>query len=256
MRPASAEASTSASSAPAGPASGGKPTGGVRRFTPMPMITGPPKPSARMPQTFFPRTNRSFTHLILGRRPEASSTARHTATAAKMVIRPQSVSGGGAASKLIYSPVPGGETNLRPSRPRPAVWLSAVKRYGGAICPARYHSFRRRLVESVSESACTGIRSHLLPSARRMASSARFTAFASLFCPAFYYTRFWRFCQGARGMLLLLDLTNCRARSYNILRRKIGGSAKQCMDKKVFFRTSIRINKEGPLCFAISAEMN
>ena len=43
--------------------------------------------SVRMPQTFFPRTNTSFTHLICAASPDTASIASHIATAA-IAVKP------------------------------------------------------------------------------------------------------------------------------------------------------------------------
>ena len=83
--------------------------------------------SVRMPQTFRPPSTKSLGHLIPQRRPQTRSTARHTATAASGVtIGSVSVRRPVRHSTDRYSPSPGGDWKLRPMRPRPAVWQSAV----------------------------------------------------------------------------------------------------------------------------------
>ena len=63
-----------------------------------------------MPQTFFPSTSTSLTHLICAGRPESSSMVPATATAAQAVMRTASDKGeDGRYRTLMYRPLPSGE---------------------------------------------------------------------------------------------------------------------------------------------------
>ena len=71
-------------------------------------------------------------------RPETLSIARDTATAARGVIARASSTDAGASRTLIYSP-PSGEAKARAMRPRPALWLPAMR-----TLPARAEASPRR----------------------------------------------------------------------------------------------------------------
>ena len=91
---------------------------------------GPPAPPRRGCRTPSPPpTCTSFGHLSptrsLGPGRSSSRTARHIASPASSGTQPSrsSVAPGGASSTDTASAVPGGATQVRPSRPRPAVWF-------------------------------------------------------------------------------------------------------------------------------------
>lgn len=103
------------------------------RLMPMPTtseLTVPVSPSmvasVRMPHSLRPFISTSFTHLICGVKLAVCSMARTTAIAAEMVTNDRCDSGSVGCSRMVmYTPVSAGETNVRPSRPRPPVCSSA-----------------------------------------------------------------------------------------------------------------------------------
>lgn len=137
--------------------SGAKPPSGSRRFSPMPttMKSTPPVSmsalaSVRMPTHLRPARYTSFTHLMTRCLPHSDSSARHTATAAALVMRAASPIGSALRTTIVrYSPVPCGDTKLRPRRPRPAVWQSDTTSVPCGA-PAAASSFAVRFVEATS----------------------------------------------------------------------------------------------------------
>ena len=114
--------------------------------------------SVRMPASLRPPTRTSLGHLSSGVAP-VSATVSARATAAVRVsggIRRGSSVGRSTAEKYRLSP--GGECQLRPSRPRPRVWASAITTapWGARPCPAsspRAQEAATSLVEPHSASA-------------------------------------------------------------------------------------------------------
>ena len=109
-------------------------------FSPIPSTTTPSFASARIPATLRRARRTSFGHLICAESPVASSTASATATAATRESSCARRSAGGRSSTETMTEVPGASTQLRPSRPRPAVWWSVV-----AIAPSGSSGPRKRL---------------------------------------------------------------------------------------------------------------
>lgn len=102
--------------------------------------------SVSVPLSFFPCMSTSLTHLISGVKPAVSETACVTATAAASVAYWICVSGSAGWSRMVkYTPVPEGETNVRPRRPRPPVCSSAASTK--PCGRSRYCSFMTVLVE-------------------------------------------------------------------------------------------------------------
>ena len=121
---------------------------------PMPMTTNSMRSksvliSVSIPATFFPRTTTSFGHLMAASRPVASRMPSVTASAVtKVSIDARSGRSFGRSKSDIQMPLPGGELQLLPLRPLPAVCSSATKSVGPAS-PSPAARFTSRLVESV-----------------------------------------------------------------------------------------------------------
>jgi len=123
-----------------------------------------------------PFISTSFTHLICGVKPAVCSMARTTAIAAEMVTNDRCDSGSVGCSRMVmYTPVSAGETNVRPSRPRPPVCSSA-----NSVKPClrpRYCSFIVVLDEvsdgstRISRPMTAVSSSALMPAAVRLSSS-------------------------------------------------------------------------------------
>ena len=132
--------------------------------------------SVRMPHSLRPFISTSFTHLICGVKPAVCSMARTTAIAAEMVTNDRCDSGSVGCSRMVmYTPVSAGETNVRPSRPRPPVCSSA-----NSVKPCfllRYCSFIVVLDEvsdgstRISRPMTAVSSSALMPAAVRLSSS-------------------------------------------------------------------------------------
>ncbi len=83
--------------------------------------------SARMPATLrsgalpSPGHTRSLGHFTRSTAPVTASTASAAATASAMVVSPATEAGGRSSTVAMRAP-PGGASQVRPRRPRPAVW--------------------------------------------------------------------------------------------------------------------------------------
>ena len=105
--------------------------------------------SVRIPATFFPITTTSLGHLMAASSPVASRMPSVTASAVtKVSTDARSGLSDGRSKRDIQMPLPGGELQLRPRRPLPAVCSSATKRVGPRS-PAAAARFTSRFVESV-----------------------------------------------------------------------------------------------------------
>src|SRR6186997_3275475 len=95
-------------------------------FTPIPRTTAPSRASARQPAIFLRLSITSFGHLSCTERPSVRSSVSATAMPATRESCGAGGSGGGFSRTEKRSAVPAGASQLRPSRPRPAVWWSAT----------------------------------------------------------------------------------------------------------------------------------
>src|SRR4030095_786340 len=81
--------------------------------------------SARMPASLREPTYTSFGHLTHVSSPDAASTPSAIATPAAIVSN-RSAGPAGRSTTETYSPAPGGDDQLRPTRPRPRDWAFAA----------------------------------------------------------------------------------------------------------------------------------
>ena len=124
--------------------------------------------SARIPANLrsgpdpSPGHTRSFGHFNRGVTPARSATASDAARATVIVANPATAAGG-RSSTVSISDAPGGASQVRPRRPRPAVWWSATTTVPSGS-PCRASSSTSVFVEPVSATHRT--------SAKRLPSSA------------------------------------------------------------------------------------
>ena len=148
--------------------------GAAATFSPIPTTTAGrcgSATSARMPATLrcAGPSSRSLGHL----RPQGTvvspRTASYVARPASRVSQPSfdAEMPSGRSSTLTVSPEPGGETQLRASRPRPASWCSAMSTVRSGA-PAAAAASRSALVEPVRSTMSTRV--HSPTSAARTAS--------------------------------------------------------------------------------------
>src|SRR5580765_8277475 len=113
-------------------------------LTPIPSTTRPLRASARMPAVLRPPTRMSFGSLIPGARPVTRAIASAPASPATRVSSgSRAVSTGGSSRSEKSRLTPGGDSQLRPSRPRPSVCSSV-----SATAPSECSSPRSRCVEA------------------------------------------------------------------------------------------------------------
>ena len=124
--------------------------------------------SARIPASLRSSTTRSLGHFSRASTPVASATASASATATAIVTAP-ATGAGGRNSTDTSSALPGGATQLRARRPRPAVWWSATTTIPSPA-PSRARPSASLLVDPVS--------AHQRTSANRLPASAARTAAA------------------------------------------------------------------------------
>ncbi len=144
-----------AASAP-GPAGGSSP-GSVDTLRPTPTTTASPAASARIPASFRAgRASTSFGHFSRVGTPVTAVTAEATATPASSESQPRRASGtaAGRTSRENVSAARGGDTQVRPIRPRPAVCSSAASTTPSGA-PASARASRSALVEPVRSSTST-----------------------------------------------------------------------------------------------------
>src|SRR5262245_51466455 len=123
-------------------------------------LPGAAMASARMPASFRRSMTRSFGHLIMDLRPAAASmpsaSATPTAIVRRAVARTGSVRAAAGSIKTdTYRPLPGGENQERPRRPRPAVCASATTT-PPSRCPAVASDEATSLVDPTVEKYRTG----------------------------------------------------------------------------------------------------
>ncbi len=127
--------------------------GTLPRFKPQPIATLPdPACSIRMPALFSPSIKRSLGHFNVRRAgvPDGKHASAAPCTD-KAAIKERSGAlspGFRLSSKLAYM-LPGSETQERPKRPRPAVWMRAMI-HNGPPSPDFARRLASRLVESSS----------------------------------------------------------------------------------------------------------
>ena len=117
--PPPARPAASADTAPRGSSSAAQ-----LRFMPRPTTIASPSTSARIPASLRSSTTRSFGHLTSGRKPATAShaDAAASATAAVTRWRRSAASPVGRSRTDASSEASGGAVQVRPRRPRPAVW--------------------------------------------------------------------------------------------------------------------------------------
>ncbi len=104
-----------------------------------------------MPATFTRLSITSFGHLIWTARSSSRSSASATATPATSESSAAFRSAGGLSSTENSNAVPGGASQVRPSRPRPPVWKSAT-----AIAPSAIDASRSACVDSQESTSIRG----------------------------------------------------------------------------------------------------
>ena len=130
-------------------------------LTPIPTTIAPAYASARIPAIFRPATSTSLGHFSWAGTAASARSALATATPASSGTQPRAAGGAaGRSSTEQISAVPGRLTQVRPSRPRPAVCAPATSTRPSAA-PARAAWSRSALVEPVS--ATTRISRHRPP---------------------------------------------------------------------------------------------
>ena len=147
-----------AASAP-GPGGGSSP-GSVDTLRPTPTTIASPAASARIPPSFAAPApapaSTSFGHFSRVATPVSAVTAEATATPASSGSQPRRVGGtaAGRTSRENVSAARGGDTQVRPIRPRPAFCSSATSTTPSGA-PARARASRSALVEPVRSSTST-----------------------------------------------------------------------------------------------------
>src|SRR5580704_7501556 len=134
---------------------GGRSAGPVDTLTPMPTTTASPAASARMPASLAGPARTSLGHLTSASTPATARTAAATATPASSGSQPRTARGtAGRSSTEKVRAARGGDTQARPSRPRPALCCSAA-RTAPSGSPDAARASRSALVEPVTGTTST-----------------------------------------------------------------------------------------------------
>jgi hypothetical protein len=154
---------------------GGSSLTSVDTFRPMPTTTASPTASARIPPSLAGPASTSFGHFSRASTLAAARTAEATDTPASSGSQPRRAGGtvSGRTSRENVRAARGGDTQLRPIRPRPAVCSSAASTTPSGA-PAAARASRSALVEPVEASTSTARhRPSGLTTARRRPSASR-----------------------------------------------------------------------------------